>query len=1016
MAGISAERAAEIISAGVEGRFYDAGMICEFLCESGHEDRDLEAPDYLPLQNLTRLLRDLAEVEAYRGDRWRTTVYEALVVLAASPPEEGLGLDELANVCRSLRPSRVFRPEELDLALVGFSAVIRFEEAHATGYRMPDRLIRDFLRTNPLGGRTAAEMRPFSEPFTMPIEELTDPHAFGVRRAVEAPDLPLLPLYVEREHDRRLRERIARVAVTGESACVLVSGEGFSGKARTCWEALHAVPLEDWDFWQPESAAELLEKLPHVAPRTVIWLHDASRFFAETEDPAGRALDACGEFVTHGRHAPVLVLGTLSAAQRPPLAEADVIPIGAFDTRGRRALLEAMDHDHRLGDAFHVCEDIDDVPQALAATAAFVEAWRDAPLGTRACITAAVDARGLGHSNEFPAAFFLVAAPGYLTETELASLPDNWVGEALRHTDAMYPAPLFRGPDSASRYYSLYYRLDAHLDSVRERIRGDAEPPSSLTEAISAMTSAQAKLSVIPARTLLWRVHPLRQSGTDLASPSSQDPDRFSGGPSDPLASTSWALDRITALNHSLFSLIPDDAGHGIALADIEDHALTCVTTNADLTLVSLTDSEETRRIGADPWLIEDGPESFRLTREWAAWIHRGIPSAQGLVWRDPYGHGDSVVLFVDRCPADLFSRAGPPLSLGTRTCADLVTEILEMHYAVELPSISGDFWPRLSDEEQTQLLRMGRRISYPDGAKLYRQGEEDDRLFVLRSGTVEIGRRSDDGSETVLALRAAGDLMGEQEAAPRLTSATARGPVDALVLKRDDFTNFMGDHLRIMSILTEISSIRRSDESSPFSGQDRLIFVTDIAAFGRRDRTDADQIVLRRATYGALRDVLERAGVAWNDCHREDRGDGVLIVMPPAVSAKAVLEAVVGDLAQAVADHNRTATPGAHLGLRASLHVGPVGHDGVGAVGKSLNTACRLLDAPAFKGEFAETDADLGVIVSEEVYDEVVRVAPFESSFFHPVPVQIRETSTTGWIQLLRHPPSHDLSSRAST
>jgi len=68
------------------------------------------------------------------------------------------------------------------------------------------------------------------------------------------------------------------------------------------------------------------------------------------------------------------------------------------------------------------------------------------------------------------------------------------------------------------------------------------------------------------------------------------------------------------------------------------------------------------------------------------------------------------------------------------------------------------DFWSRLELEEQDALTRLGETVRFPDGTVICRQGERGDRVYVLRSGRVEI--RHDDGSgPRTVAERGVGDL-----------------------------------------------------------------------------------------------------------------------------------------------------------------------------------------------------------------------------------------------------------------
>ncbi|MFF2518913.1 SAV_2336 N-terminal domain-related protein [Streptomyces sp. NPDC058086] len=121
---------------------------------------------------------------------------------------------------------------------------------------------------------------PFAQsalPRGMPISE-TRPLSLGVRPTTLAGDeADQIPPYVEREHDAPLRDIVRRGATRGRTFIVLVGNEG-SGKTRSAWEAVCALP-DDWVLWAPPTAQDLEKGMPLIRPRTVIWLDNLERFW-----------------------------------------------------------------------------------------------------------------------------------------------------------------------------------------------------------------------------------------------------------------------------------------------------------------------------------------------------------------------------------------------------------------------------------------------------------------------------------------------------------------------------------------------------------------------------------------------------------------------------------------------------------------------------------------------------------------------------------------------------------------
>ena len=62
-------------------------------------------------------------------------------------------------------------------------------------------------------------------------------------------------------------------------------------------------------------------------------------------------------------------------------------------------------------------------------------------------------------------------------------------------------------------------------------------------------------------------------------------------------------------------------------------------------------------------------------------------------------------------------------------------------------------------------------------GDVLFREGERGDRLYILISGKIKLGRSSSDGRENLVAIVGPGEMFGELsmfDPAPRSATATA--------------------------------------------------------------------------------------------------------------------------------------------------------------------------------------------------------------------------------------------------
>jgi hypothetical protein len=178
-------------------------------------------------------------------------------------------------------------------------------------------------------------------------------------------------------------------------------------------------------------------------------------------------------------------------------------------------------------------------------------------------------------------------------------------------------------------------------------------------------------------------------------------------------------------------------------------------------------------------------------------------------------------------------------------------------------------------------------------------------------------------------------------------------------------------------------------------------LFVCDIASFGDQSRTDLHRHKLRTALYDGLRRSFDDTGVPYAACYREDRGDGALVAVPPAVDTTVLLTSLVQRLRAAVRQHNDVSVRTAQMQLRLAVHTGIVHSDAEGLVGTAVNHAFRILEARQLKRVLQRTGAELALIASERVYDDVIRhglglVNPAE---YHQVELEVKETRACAWI-----------------
>jgi CRP/FNR family cyclic AMP-dependent transcriptional regulator len=110
----------------------------------------------------------------------------------------------------------------------------------------------------------------------------------------------------------------------------------------------------------------------------------------------------------------------------------------------------------------------------------------------------------------------------------------------------------------------------------------------------------------------------------------------------------------------------------------------------------------------------------------------------------------------------------------------------------------SRGFWDLLPDEERRALWSLGRDKEYLPGATLCVEGDPATHVFILLDGWVKVLCHSADGRESFVALRSAGDIVGETAGGTtgrRNATMQAMVTVRTLIVGYDRFTSFLDTH-----------------------------------------------------------------------------------------------------------------------------------------------------------------------------------------------------------------------------
>ncbi len=110
-------------------------------------------------------------------------------------------------------------------------------------------------------------------------------------------------------------------------------------------------------------------------------------------------------------------------------------------------------------------------------------------------------------------------------------------------------------------------------------------------------------------------------------------------------------------------------------------------------------------------------------------------------------------------------------------------------------------------------------RLELPRGQAVFHEGELGDRLYVIDSGAVKLGRRSPDGRENLLSVLGPGEMFGELslfDPGPRTATASAVSDTVLLELSHDDLIVWLERYPAVAQHLLEALArrLRRTNET----------------------------------------------------------------------------------------------------------------------------------------------------------------------------------------------------------
>jgi CRP/FNR family transcriptional regulator, cyclic AMP receptor protein len=124
-----------------------------------------------------------------------------------------------------------------------------------------------------------------------------------------------------------------------------------------------------------------------------------------------------------------------------------------------------------------------------------------------------------------------------------------------------------------------------------------------------------------------------------------------------------------------------------------------------------------------------------------------------------------------------------------------------------------------IDEESSRALIRTMAHVPLPRGRSVFSEGDLGDRLYVIGSGSVKLGRRAPDGRENLLAVLGPGEMFGELslfDPGPRTATATAVNDAQLYELGHNDLIVWLEAHPPVAKFLLAALAhrLRRTNET----------------------------------------------------------------------------------------------------------------------------------------------------------------------------------------------------------
>ncbi|HEY5518986.1 MAG TPA: Crp/Fnr family transcriptional regulator [Cellulomonas sp.] len=132
---------------------------------------------------------------------------------------------------------------------------------------------------------------------------------------------------------------------------------------------------------------------------------------------------------------------------------------------------------------------------------------------------------------------------------------------------------------------------------------------------------------------------------------------------------------------------------------------------------------------------------------------------------------------------------------------------------------LSAPLFAEMDPENSRALIESMNPVAFARGDVLFHEGDPGDRLFVIRSGKIKLGRRSSDGRENLLSIQGPGEMFGELslfDPGPRTATATVVADAELVELAHTDLVAWLEQHPTVAKHLLKALAhrLRRTNEA----------------------------------------------------------------------------------------------------------------------------------------------------------------------------------------------------------